>query len=438
MTINDFKVGFFLVVRYIRSSSIWTTSLIILVMVITFLNILVIGGLLEGIIVGSIEGLRNKALGDVYLSTKENKDVIERTQQIISKLESSGLVESYSARHSAGIEIIAEADLRSVVNENEKRKTVSTAVLGVDPQAEKETTRFDKSVLEGSYFSPKSKKEILIGSGLIKRYSPFGDRVLGDIHPGDYVYIRLSGSSALNQVSAEGPLDKVSDEDNSGILQKYLVKGIFRTKAGELDLVAVVNSDDIRSSLGKSSNNVNSIAIKLFNQTDEIALKNLLKESNFDKYAKIETVEEALGSYLDDIRTIFALLGSIVGAIGLIVASIIIFIIIFVTAYANRKQIGILKAIGIAPSAIKISYILFALFFAIVGISIGSLIMFGLLVPYFAANPLDFPFSDGILYLPGDRILFQIGLILLATFIAGFIPSRNIVNRPAIDAVRGR
>ena len=145
-----------------------------------------------------------------------------------------------------------------------------------------------------------------------------------------------------------------------------------------------------------------------------------------------------MGSFLDDIRVVFRLLGSIVGIIGLVASSITIFIIIFVTAISRSKYIGILKAIGVTPAAIKISYVLYALFFAAVGITIGMALLYLILVPYVDANPIPFPFSEGVLYVPLANTLIQVGLLLLTTLIAGYVPSAKVIRKPAIDAVRGR
>ena len=46
-----FRVGWFLAVRQMRRSSKWTTALIIFIMVLTFLNLVVVSGLLLGLII---------------------------------------------------------------------------------------------------------------------------------------------------------------------------------------------------------------------------------------------------------------------------------------------------------------------------------------------------------------------------------------------------
>ena len=417
MISNNIKVAFFLVLRYIRGASVWTTGLILFVMVLTFLNLTVIGGVLEGIVVGSLDGLRDKALGDLYISSKDGTEYIERSQHIIGALENNSNVKSISPRYRAPISIIAEEDFYSITNNKENRKEISTLALGVYPEREKETTGIDKSLIEGSYFSSLGHREILIGSGLLSKHSPFGDDVLQGVGAGKFVYVRFGGTEEY---------------------LKYLVRGVYRTKAGELDIATMLHANEVRLYNLIPGNNVNSIAVRTNEVGLETEVKDFLLGRGFDTYAKIETIDEAVGRFLNDVRTVFKLIGNIVGAIGLTVSSITIFIIIFVTASSKSKYIGILKAIGITPRSIKFSYILYALFFAISGISIGLLILLFILVPYFNANPIQFPFSDGILYFTSTSLMVQISLLLIATFIAGYIPSNKVVRRHVIDAVRGR
>lgn len=444
LTKNDITVGSFLTLRYIRGASRWTTVLIVFVMVLTFLNLTVIGGLLEGIVVGSFVGLRDRAIGDVFVSAKEGESAIGRTQYILRDLRSNARVMSFSPRYSARTEVITEDDVYMVTNANEQRKSVTATALGIDPDAERRTTNLPDSLLEGSYFSPSgSRREILIGSALLERYSPFGADVLSDVYPGDFVFLRIgSGGGSgfgydtdddrINRNLSSGGRDTVSDVT----LQKYRVRGVYRTKAGELDLAVIMHDDEVRANNPIPGNNANSIAIRLSDPDNAVLVRDDLL-SSFGRYAKIETVDDAIGPFLGDIRTVFKMLGSVVGSIGLAVASITIFIIIFVTAASRSRFIGILKAIGITPNAIRISYVLYAMSFAVVGSLIGFSLLYFLLVPFFAANPIPFPFSDGILYITPTGVLLQVILLFIATFIAGLIPAHRVVRRPAIEAIRG-
>jgi hypothetical protein len=65
-------------------------------------------------------------------------------------------------------------------------------------------------------------------------------------------------------------------------------------------------------------------------------------------------------------------------------------------------------------------------------------VVYGFLVPYFAENPINFPFSDGILVAPFDETMVRIGLLVASTVIAGYIPASMIVRKNTLDSILGR
>jgi ABC-type antimicrobial peptide transport system permease subunit len=121
-----------------------------------------------------------------------------------------------------------------------------------------------------------------------------------------------------------------------------------------------------------------------------------------------------------------------------VVASITIFIIIFINALSRRQQIGILKGIGIERTAIEIAYVLQAAFYALIGSALGAALVYGVLVGYFDKNPIQFPFSDGILVAPVDETLIRFGILFIITLIAGFLPAWLIVKQNTLNSILGR
>lgn len=97
-----------------------------------------------------------------------------------------------------------------------------------------------------------------------------------------------------------------------------------------------------------------------------------------------------------------------------------------------------MKGIGISPKAIQVSYIIQAFFYGVVGSVIGLVLTFGLLKPYFDANPIDFPFSDGILVATPLGSLVRVIILLVVTLAAGYIPAKLIVRRNTLDSILGR
>src|SRR5690606_15294870 len=67
--ITSFRVGFFLGIKQIKRASIWTTILIVFIMMLTFLNLVGVSGILVGLFEGAVIANRNQYTGDVFIST---------------------------------------------------------------------------------------------------------------------------------------------------------------------------------------------------------------------------------------------------------------------------------------------------------------------------------------------------------------------------------
>ncbi len=124
--------------------------------------------------------------------------------------------------------------------------------------------------------------------------------------------------------------------------------------------------------------------------------------------------------------------------LGLGGVGITLFMVILAMVLTRRKFIGILKGIGIDGHAIEISYIFQSIFYAVLGSAIGLVLVYAALVPLFAAHPIDFPFSDGILVAPLGQTLGRVLLLVVTTLIAGYIPAWMIVRKNTLDSILGR
>jgi ABC-type antimicrobial peptide transport system permease subunit len=79
-----------------------------------------------------------------------------------------------------------------------------------------------------------------------------------------------------------------------------------------------------------------------------------------------------------------------------------------------------------------------AFIYAILGIILGMILVFGVIKPYFTANPINFPFSDGILVATLPGTLTRGFILLVTTVIAGYIPARIVVRQNTLSAILGR
>lgn len=409
------KIGFFLAVRQVRHTSLWTTTLIIFVMVLTFLNLVVVSGILVGLIEGSIREWRTQYTSDVIVSALDDKDFVENSDNAISLLASIPGVDAYSPRYTAAARLEANYQTKLA---NDKPNTASGQIYGINPEREDAVTGLADKLIEGEYLDESDYDQVLIGYFLLSQYVPIDSpnfTALKDVKVGDK--IRLTVGSVTREVRIKGIV--LSKVDN-------VRRGIYMTDT------------QLRSLLGRDNRNVGEIAVRLVTGTEPDAIKQTLLLSGLGDIAKVQTYKDAQPQFLKDIVQTFDMLGTAFSSIGLVVSSITIFIVIFINALTRRKFIGILKGIGINGRVIETSYVFQSIFYAVIGSSIGLAVVYGVLVPYFAENPINFPFSDGILVAPFDQTFARIGLLVLSTVIAGFIPAAMIVRKNTLDSILGR
>ena len=414
-SLRNFRVGFFLALRQLRRASPWTTSLIVFVMVLTFLNLVVVSGILVGLIEGSVSAWRAQYTADVIVSTLPDKNYIEGSPNLIALIKSLPGVEGVSARYSEGATLEAGYKTRKAT---EKQNLVGAQVIGINPADEDAVTGLATRINDGSYLKSGDYDRVLLGKYLLAQYVPVEDpnfAALSGIEVGSK--IRLSAGGVTREVTVAGIIDSKVDS---------LTRNVF-----------MVDSQ-LRSLIGRSDGNVDQIAVKLSPGADPLALKAELLRRGADRWARVQTYADAQPQFLKDIISTFNMLGTGFSSIGLVVASITIFIVVFINAYTRRKFIGILKGIGITGEAIQISYVLQSVFYALVGSAAGLALVYALLVPLFLAHPIDFPFSDGILVAPAGQTLLRVLLLILATVVAGYLPAWMIVRRNTLDSILGR
>ncbi len=409
------KIGFFLAIRQIRKSNKWTTGLIIFVMVLTFLNLVVVSGILVGLIEGSISAWHKQYTGDVIISSLLNKDYIENSPNIVNLLKTMPEIKDMSVRFNKGV--VLEANYQTK-KQNDKPNIASAQLIGINPQQEDVLTGLASHVIAGSYLNAGDYDQVLIGNFLLKQYVP----------------VDSPGFTALENVDV-GTKIRIKIND---VVKEVRVKGILKSKVDNVSMGLYMIDSEVKSLIGRSDSNAAQIAMNLHDGVNPLTVKNKLILAGVDKVAKVQTYVDAQPKFLKDIIATFAMLGNALSSIGLVVASITIFIVIFINAITRRKFIGILKGIGINGQAIEIAYIFQSIFYALLGSIIGLAIIYALLVPLFISHPIDFPFSDGILVAPLGETLIRVALLIFATLVAGYIPARMIVRKNTLDSILGR
>lgn len=413
---NSFRIGLLLGLRQIQRAGKFTTLLIIFVMTLTFLNLIAVSGILVGLIVGAEEAVREDALGDIIISPKEDEEVILETETLEKELSAYPEIAAYSVRYQANG--ILEANYKERRDLQGERDIANIKVTGIDVTKEEAMTSLSSDIIAGEFLDPSEEGYIVIGALYTEEYaSNYGDvfETVTGVKPGSTVRI-TSGETS----------------------KEFIVKGIVQSKVDEVSLNTYIPEREFRRFFNRFDRNADQIVIRLVNPEQNGAIKESMLQSGFGALAKVQTYEEGVPKFLTDIKNTFNVLGTFIGSIGIVVASITIFIIIFINALSRRRHIGILKGIGIQRSAIEIAYVLQAAFYALSGSLLGVFITYVLLIPYFSKNPINFPFSDGILVADPFSTLLKFIILLIITLIAGFLPAWLIVRQNTLNSILGR
>ena len=434
--INTIRLGFFLAIRQVTRTSKWTTGLIVFIMMLTFFNLVATSGFLVGIVEGSSRGFKEQWTGDLMIVNRNEKQYIEHTSEIESVLSSFPQIESYTKRITAGAKI--EANWWEKRTE-EDANVVSNQIAGINPVTEDETTHLSKALVEGEWLKPDDARGIIIGSGYLKEYSRVADLVslLHDVHPGTVVRVTVSGKKSA--INPEQELSVTEDTTtSSSVTQDFIVRGIINSKVQFVSSRAYILESELKKMLGKSDGDVSEISIVMQKGIDPYVVKTPLMQNGFGEYAKINTAEEGAPEFLVNIKLFFSIIGTILGSVSVVVALITIFIIIYINALTRRRQIGIMKGIGVTEFAVEFSYICQAMFYVLIGSVAALIIIFAALKPYLDIHPIDTPFATIVLVAEPASVAYKFLLVMLVSLFAGYLPARLIVKKNTLNAILGR
>jgi len=245
------------------------------------------------------------------------------------------------------------------------------------------------------------------------------------------------GYGASFQISSlKGALvgDEVTIAYGNGVKRTYKIKGIYNTYFPLADLNVFVTEKEMESVLG-IHNRASEVLVKTDGSVPERVYIDRLRMMGIEK-EQINVWMDFIG-YISGLTQTFDLIKGIVTFIGLLVAGITIFIVIFIATVNRRRQIGILKAIGMKERIIILSYIFQAVFYACLGIIAGLIIINAGLVPYFIKHPFPMPIGLVSLALVNRDMAMAIFAMLLVSVVAGFIPSWMVTRQNIIKAIWG-
>ncbi|MFA7035502.1 MAG: ABC transporter permease [Methanosarcina mazei] len=396
------KVSFFLASRSITRGNKGITIFTVFVLTLIFVQLVLFSSMLAGVTLKFNELMVNFQTGNVVIEPEEEERYIEDASALQKKIESLPEVVGTSAR------------LKTTGNFRYKEKEIGGTVYGIDPEDEAFVTGVEGAVISGEFLSRPDSGEIILGREVSGGFDALMEsRSLGGVEVGDTVELTVSGRT-----------------------REFRVKGIYTTLYFMADAGAYISRADMEDMLDIEGRDfAQEIAVKTTAGTDEYEIRNELLSLGIRE--NIRTWHEFAG-ILRLIENTLGLVRNIMNAIGLLIAFVIIFVVIYVNIVNKKRQIGVQKAIGIEQNVIVTSFVLQAMLYAGIGVILGyAFVRFGL-VPYTVSNPVQIPLGAMSLRLDDAEAINRAVLLFLASIIGSVIPAYKLAQKDLLDLIWGK
>ena len=395
------RVALYLASRSLRRGSRTSLLLNVAILALVFTNMI----LLPSIISGSVELFNQQSIdfqtSDIQVRPLEGEQYIGRTAALLETVNRVPGVRRGSARYGIGATILA------------RNRSVSVPVTAIDPRNEVEVTKVHEHIQDGEFLSGGERGEVLIGQFVAGNEDSRKDLFasLGGVRVGERIEITFA----------------------NGVTRPYVVKGVYETKSYITDYSALITWDELESLLGTEVDQSTEVLVKVDRGADVDEVKTALFEAGVQE--EVKTWREAITTTVEESIKTFDVIISISTFVSLVIAVVVIFIVITIKAMNQRRQIAILKAIGIHPSTIIRSYLIQVFAICTLGTLLG-LVMVALLGAWFTANPLVFPDGVVVPQFESTALVENTVWLFAASLAAGFVPAWRITRENIISAMR--
>ncbi len=402
----NIKTSLFLAITSIKRGNKGTLAMTILIMTLAYVNLVFVASIFGGIVEAINQAAIDNQYGNIIITPAVDKIYIENKRAIQAIKTIPGVIGV--SQHYVDNPIVTY-DYRK---DGHDIKSGRWVLKSINPEDEKKITKIYKSIIDGSFLDPTDRDQIIIGKEIAGGYG------------GDLEYLSLGVSVG----------DEIDVLFSNGIKRTYTIKGVFSTKSTQADQTMFITKKEMESVL-KVHNLASEVLVKIKDTGNEDMYIKELRQIGFKK-EDIKKWQDLMG-FTSGASKSFTMISIILGVIGTIVAGVTIFIIIFVSVVNKRRQIGILKAIGMRQDTIVLYFVLQALFYGVVGVIIGAFLILFVVRPLFIKNPLDFPVGWVSLKITFNIIRISNLSLIGAALIGGFFPAYRGAKEDILKSIWG-
>ncbi|HAS80420.1 MAG: ABC transporter permease protein [Candidatus Nomurabacteria bacterium GW2011_GWE1_32_28] len=406
----DIKTAFFIAYKTIVKGHKSTVALIVFILSLSFFNLMFVSGFLYGFSDGIMKSMIDNATAHIILMPQEvptSKSFIFDQDAVIAEISSIPGVVGAVRHYQLGGTLVYDK------NNDGNFKYSSAQIIGINQAEEKKIISLNKAIVSGEFPDDLKNDEIVLGANLSGGFGTKQTKDLGGATVGSKLQINYS----------------------NGTTRTYTIVGIFSlSMVGSVASTAFISDSEAEKVLGT------------YNNASEILIRVDLEKNTLEQYmARIQGLfpNLKLEKYTTRLSTVgilitaFNLIAVIVSIISIIVSAITIFVMIYINALSKRRQIGILKAIGIKENIIEVSYIFQSIFYSILGIVGGLLVIFLIVIPIMAVKPIAMPFGNAVLVYTSFGITINIVSLIIAGILAGYLPAKIVARENILKSIWG-
>jgi len=212
------------------------------------------------------------------------------------------------------------------------------------------------------------------------------------------------------------------------------------TSVFDLSVLTESQKEGLLSYMGCNSESPFLIQIYTNSVEDKNSIKEYIAEYNSDKAIEDKIFEtdlaEAIGETLTTLITSISVVLSAFASISLVVSSVMIGVIIYISVLERTKEIGIIRSLGGRKKDISRVFnaesVIIGAFAGLLGVTLTFILTFPI-------NAIAIQYDDSLANVAQVNILHLLLLVLASTvltFIGGFIPSRIASQKNPVEALR--
>lgn len=398
--LEEWKVALFLASRLISRGNKGPLVLTILIIGMVFVNLVFLPSIITGVAVLFNQQSIDYSYGNIVIEPRKDEVYITGVAELKKKLERIPGITGVSPRYVTGATIVY------------KGSRITPPLYAVDPADEQKVLKIGTKVQRGEYLSSGDSGQILLG------YRIAGTGNERDATPS------LGGVDVGRVVEVTFP---------NGETRPFRVKGIVRSGSFSADSAAFIARKDYEEILG-IADRAHQVLVRTAETGKEEEMRTTLL--SYGVCEKIWTWEEKSAGFLNQIVGSFAIINFIGTVVSLVIAVVVIFIVVFINTVYRRRQIGILKAIGIDRGIIIRSYIFQALFIFAAGSLCGTGLLL-VILKVLEANPLVFPGGPVAPVVDAALVARSLASLFTVALVAGYVPAWMTTREDILSAIRG-